>query len=375
MPSLDDAGARLVVDLGAIVANYHLIRDRLRAAEAAVVVKDDAYGLGVEAVAPALAAAGGREFFGARPDEGAALRRLVPEARIFVLNGVAAEGETGFLEHGLLPVLNSPEQARAWRAAAGRLGRTLPAALHIDTGMNRLGMAMAEFQERANDPQGFDGITVDLLMSHLACADDPDHPMNAAQHDRFETAWHVLPPAARATARRSLANSSGVFLGPAYHYEQVRIGAALYGVNPQPAHPNPMRQVVRLQAPVIQVRSVDPGSTVGYGAAHRVRGAGRIAIVPIGYANGLWRSLGDRIRADIAGIPVPVVGRISMDLTTIDVSDLAPGHVRVGTMVDLIGDTTTIDEVARVGGSIAYEVLTGLGRLLPRNYVDGMSSG
>jgi alanine racemase len=243
------AGATLTVDLGAIRANYRLLRSRLGATACAAVVKADAYGLGAAAVAPALAAEGCRTFFVAHLDEALALRPLLPEAEIFVLNGLAAGAELECAPHQVTPVLNSLAQVDAWAALGRRLGRAVPAALQVDSGMSRLGVGEAELDKLGASPELLDGIELRLVMSHLACAERQDHPMNREQLRHFGAARARLPK-----APASLANSSGIFLGPDFHFDLARPGAALYGLAPVAGAANPMRPVVRLKGRIVQVR-------------------------------------------------------------------------------------------------------------------------
>ncbi|MEE8444462.1 MAG: alanine racemase [Alphaproteobacteria bacterium] len=357
------AGAFLTIDLGAIADNWRKLRDRLGGAACAAVVKADAYGLGAAAVAPVLARAGCDTFFVATLDEAIALRAAVADATVAVLNGLGPGCEDDFAGHRITPVLNDLGQIDCWSAFARSHGRR-DAMIHLDTGMNRLGLPAAEAGELAENPARLDGLNVRLIMSHLACAEDRNNPMNAAQRDRFDALRRKLP-----TAPASLANSSGVFLGPGYHYDMARPGVALYGVNPTPGDPNPMKEVVRLQGRIIQLRDVDTSQTVGYGAAHKVAAPGRIATVPVGYADGFLRSLGNRASAAIGDERVPVVGRVSMDLITLDVSKLPPDRAVPGTLVDLIGGACPIDRVAESAGTIGYELLTSLGSRYHRLYV------
>lgn len=351
------ATAILTVDLAAIVANWRLVAARAPGAEAAAVVKADAYGLGAERVAPALFAAGCRTFFVATVDEGMALRRVLPDGRVFVLCGPLPGAEGELAEHRLTPVLNSLDQIALWSSLARRRGG-LEAALHLDTGMSRLGLEPADAERLAGEPGLLDGIRTVLVMSHMACADEDDHPKNAEQLSLFRRLQALLPGG----CPRSLAASSTVFLGPDHHFGMVRPGAALYGVNPTPGRPNPLAPVVRLSARILQVRDVDTPMTVGYGATHRVPGKGRIATVAAGYADGLFRSLGNRGFGLIGGIRVPVVGRISMDLTTFDVGAVPAELVRPGAFIDILSPEHGVDELAAEAGTIGYEVLTALGR-------------
>lgn len=367
MTSFDRAPAFLTIDVGAIVANWRRIRDRVGpSCEAAGVVKADCYGLGADRIAPALAAAGCRTFFVATIDEGMALRRVVPaDAAIHVLGGVLPGTAGDLLDHRLTPVLNSLEQIGLWAGTAAATGRRLDALLHLDTGMSRLGLDAAAVARLAADRALLAGINPLVVMSHMACADEADHPKNPDQLDRFTTMARRLDLG----ARLSLGASSTVFLGAGYHFDLVRPGAALYGLNPVPGQPNPMAGAVRLQARILQVRDVDTPMTVGYGATHRISGKGRVAVAAIGYADGLFRSLGNRGFGVIEGERVPVVGRISMDLTTFDVSALAPERACPGALIELIGDHQPADTLADSAGTIGYEILTALGHRFARNYV------
>ncbi|MFQ6017582.1 MAG: alanine racemase [Kiloniellaceae bacterium] len=373
-PAAARAGAILTVDLAAVQANYRRLKRELGATECAAVVKADAYGLGLERVGPALLRAGARTFFTAQLDEAIALRRILaeagvdesPKATIFVLNGVVAGPAEDFLAHAVYPVLNSLGEIDAWRDAAEAAGRALPAALHVDTGMNRLGLPQAELDALAADHARLAGLELRFVMSHLACADTPEHPLNAAQLAAYTAARARLPH-----APASLANSSGIFLGQAYHFELARPGVALYGVNPTPGRPNPMTQVVRLQGRILQVRDVDAPQTVGYGATHRATGPTRIATVAVGYADGYLRSLSNRGSAWIGDHRVSVVGRVSMDLITLDVTAVSREAARPGTFVDLIGPEQGVDALAEAAGTVGYEILTALGRRYHRVYPSG----
>jgi alanine racemase len=325
------------------------------------VVKADAYGLGMAEVAPALFAAGCRLFFVATIDEGLALRRILPEAAIAVLGGLLAGTEGEFRRARLIPVLNDLDQIARWRRRAAT--RALPAMIHVDTGMARLGLAPAELARLAEEPERLEGLALTAVLSHLASAGDRESPQNPAQRDLFRAALAALP-----RARASLAASSGIFLGPEYHFDLVRPGAALYGVNPLAETPNPMAQVVRLKGRILQVRDVDRGQTVGYGAAHRMARPGRIATIAAGYADGWLRSSSHRGSAGISGRRAPVIGRISMDLVTLDVTGIDPALTQPGGFVDLIDEQHDIDAVAAAAGTIGYEVLTALGRRHHRIY-------
>jgi alanine racemase len=358
------AAAILEIDVAGVVANWRLLAARAAPAECAAVVKADAYGLGAKTIAPALAAAGCRRFFVATLDEGLSLRAVLQErCEIAVLNGLVKGAAAEFAAAGLVPVLNDRGQIQEWRRAAAARGQRLPAMLHVDTGMARLGLTIHEFEHFDADRGSGYGIGWRAVLSHLACADEPEHPLNCNQLDLFLKIRARMPeiPA-------SFAASSGIFLGSAYQFDLVRPGAALYGVNPQPGQSNPMRQIVRLAARILQVRDIDPGQTVGYGAAHVMAAAGRLATVGVGYADGWLRSLGRRGSGRIAGVQVPLIGRVSMDLAVFDVSGVDPMMARPGALIELLSDDCGVDAVAADAGTIGYEILTALGRRYHRIY-------
>jgi alanine racemase len=352
-------GAVLEIDLGAIVANWRLLAQKAAPAACAAVVKANGYGLGAAPAAQALRAAGCTRFFVATLDEGIALREaLGPVPEIAVLNG-PMPGATGeFIAARLIPVLNDPGQIDAW-AALPPDQRPRPF-VHVDTGMSRLGLSAAEFADRITQIEKIDAAG---LISHLACADTPAHAHNTAQRERFLVARRRLPH-----LKASLAASSGIFLGPEYHFDEVRPGAALYGVNPVPGSPNPMRSVVRLAAKIIQLRKIDRGEAVGYGAAHVMDKPGMLATAAIGYADGWPRSLSHRGCGWLAGKRVKLLGRVSMDLATFDVSTVPQSELYPGNMIELIGAHYGVDDAAADAGTIGYEILTALGARYHRVY-------
>lgn len=360
------AGALLTVDLAAIRANYRLLRERAAGAQVAGVLKADAYGLGMAQVAQALVREGCTVFFTAHLDEGMRLRGLVPAAStIYVLHGPMPGTAADFVDHDLVPVLNDPGQVREWIAAGAERGLRLPAALQVDTGMSRMGLSPADLAALGTPAQWLAGLEPVLLMSHLACADVADHPMNAAQRARFEELRALFPG-----VPCSLANSSAVFLGPGFRYDLVRPGAALYGINPQPGQANPLRQAVALGARIVQVRDVPDGAAVGYGARFIAAGPRRIATISIGYADGWLRSLTNRGCAFVDGVAAPIAGTVSMDSITLDVTGLPHARVAAGQTVELLGQHQEVDEVAAQAGTIGYEVLTRLGARFHRSYID-----
>ena len=348
---------QLVIDRAAVVANWQ----HLRRGPLAAVVKADAYGLGAAAVAPALHAAGCRHFFTAHPAEAIAIRPLLPGAMLAVLNGLWPGLEPEFVAGDLTPVLGTLDEVARWSTQARTLSRRLPAILHVDTGMNRLGLDARELAVLADDPARLEGLDLRYVMTHLVSAECPDDPVNELQRRRFAAACAVLPP-----APRSFANSSGCFLGPGFASDLDRPGAALYGVNPTPGRLNPQRPVVRLRARILQVRDVAAGEGVGYNAQWVAPRPSRIATVSAGYADGFLRSLTNRALAYFDGRPVPLVGRVSMDLSTFDVTD-APG-LHSGDSLDLIGPGG-VDALGEQAGTNGYEILTALGSRYPRLYL------
>ena len=356
------AGAVLTVDLGAIRENYRLLKAQLSHVACAGVVKADGYGLGAVEVAKALRLEGCSNYFVAHVGEGLGLRAaLGSEPSFYVLNGLPPGSEDEAAEAQLRPVLDSLEQLAAWREAARRARRKLPAAVQVDSGMSRLGMAPSEVDQLANDPTAFEGVEIVLVMSHLACADEPEHPANELQRASFEALRGMLPP-----APASFANSSGIFLGKAFHFDLARPGVALYGVNPTPGRNNPMRPVVQLHAKVVQTREIGDGVGIGYGYAARARLSMRLATVSLGYADGWHRSAAGS--AWYKGVALPFAGRVSMDSIILDITSLKPGSLRAGDLVEFIGPHQSVDEVAGFAGTIGYEILTGLGHRFDRIY-------
>jgi alanine racemase len=348
----------LTIDLGAIRRNYALLRSRAGSAECGAVVKADGYGLGAVAVAQALYAEGCRMFFTAHVAEAMALRPSVPaEAWIVVLHGPPPGTAATFVQHGVVPVLNSASQVAEWSALATTLGRRLSAWLQVDTGMSRFGLAEEEL-----DGLSLEGIELETVMSHLACADTPDHPANAAQLETFTRMRRRFPG-----AMASLAASSGIFLGPDYHFDIVRPGAALYGVNPCPGAPNPLAPAIRLQGRVMQVREVKRGTAIGYGHTVKARRATRLATVAVGYADGFLRSTGPSGGTWQGDRFMKLMGRVSMDSIIVDAGDtpVAPGD-----LVDLIGAHHSADAAAAASGTIGYEILTSLGHRFERRLIE-----
>jgi alanine racemase len=359
-PAAPETGGTLTIDLAAIEANWRTLVRELLTVECAAVVKANAYGIGLELVTATLAKAGCKTFFVADIAEARAVRSRVAEAAIYVLNGFAVDWGDALIEINARPVINSTTELAEWDAFVSAHSWRGGAALHIDTGMHRLGISPDEAAALAPRAQT-ENHGIALVMSHLACADTPDHPLNAAQIKLFRELRMLYSgiPA-------SLANSSGIFLGDTAHYDLARPGAALYGVNPTPGKPNPMQSVVELTGRILQIRNVERDATVGYGATWTAKRPTRIAVVALGYADGLVRAGGGSDErpggaAIIAGHRCPIVGRISMDLLCADITDIPAGTVHRGDHATLIGGDIGVDEVAAAAGTIGYEILTRVG--------------
>src|SRR3954452_19382301 len=368
--ALAGATGVLTVDLDAIVANWRKLEKSAVPAECAGVVKANAYGCGAEQVARALAGAGCKTFFVASLDEARVVRAAVPNAAIYVLSGFFQNTGEAYASIDCKPVIGDLNELAEWDVFCRRSGWSGGAAIHIDTGMNRLGLTVAEAQgiiPRIN--AGDHGIT--LVMSHLASAELLNNPLNARQLAAFRAIASEF-----AGVPAALANSSGIFLGASFQFDLVRPGAALYGINPTPEADNPMQPVVDLKARIVQVRNVDRGESVGYGGTWTARRPTKLAIIAVGYADGYFRaaSSNDGTRGAeviVAGKRCPVAGRVSMDLIAIDITDLPPNAARRGHMVTLLGEGITVDELAHHFGTIGYEVLTSLGRRYAPIYKGG----
>ncbi|MGV3552317.1 alanine racemase [Rhizobium sp.] len=364
--AFDIAPARLTIDTNAVVANWQTLAGLSGKAETAAVLKADAYGLGATEIGRILHHAGCRTFFVVTVDEGRALRRILPTARIIVLAGLWRGWERQIIEADLIPALSSQEQLSDFRA----MGRSHPFVLNFDTGMNRMGFNVTEaagLAEMAEKPV--------MVMSHLACADDRVHPLNARQRQSFEAVQRAFEG-----IESSLASSGAIFLGSDYHCDLTRPGIALYGGQPLSGETNAIRQVVRCEARILQIRDVKAGDFVSYGATHRLARDSRLAIVGAGYADGWQRSMsgsGVALRhaveqggsGTIAGEMVPVIGRVTMDLTIFDITDLPEGSVCPGDYVSLFGDGISLDDAAHAAGTISYELLTSLGKRYERRYL------
>lgn len=358
---------KLTIDLGAVRHNYRLLKSRVHQdCTVAAAVKASAYGLGAHEIVGALIQEGCNDFFVAGPEEALRLRAQYKNCNIYVLSGFYQSRAKIYPAQNLIPVLGSFMEIKAYTALARAQGKTLPALLQFNTRMNRMGLGTVETEQLLNNKSMLEFIDVRGIISHLACADEPDHPMNETQHQVFKEIADHFPD-----VPKSLANSSGIFLGKKYHFNMVRPGMALYGLNPTPERENPMRPVVSLEVPIMRLRLVYKDAQVGYGATYTFDKDSWIATISAGYADGIFRSLSNKGAFYWNGIRLPIRGRVSMDLTTVDISDVPETQrPKPGDYLEVLGPHQSADDLGRDAGTIGYEVLTHLGNRYERQYVD-----
>mgnify|MGYP000385005982 CR=1 FL=1 len=354
----NNSDSTLIIDLKKLQQNYKIIQKRTPKSEVWAVVKANAYGLGVNQVANALIKSGCNTFFVATLDEGLELRNITKKSTIYVFHGVRGGQEKLFYNNKIVPILNDIGDIGVWKKFATTCNKKLPAAIHIDTGMNRLGFGLDD----AMETQSF---KLEFMMSHLACADDKDHPKNKEQLINFNRARKLFPG-----IKYSFANSAGIFSDKCYHFDIVRPGCSLYGVNPTKSQKNPVNNVIKLNSKIIQIRKLTKQETIGYGATAKLKSGSKIAVIPVGYADGYLRALSNHSYCYIDNIKTPVIGRISMDLITIDVTSLPDNKLYIGKEVELIGEKITVDDLANNAKTIGYEILTRLGSRFKRVYLN-----
>lgn len=366
---------RLSIDLTALARNWQALAALCPQSETSAVVKANAYGLGIEEVVPVLHDAGCRTFFVAMVEEGIRVRQASPNARVIVLNGIFRDTVDAVGAFDLVPVLSTKDQIALWAKANQEVGKIRDSALHVDTGMNRLGLSLKEAKAIAKDPAMVANCGARLLMSHLACADEPDHPLNHLQQDRFKGVIKRFEG-----LKYSLANSAAILADPANLFDLTRPGIAIYGGEAINGIENPMEPVVVAETRVLQIRNASKDDSVGYGAARILERDTKIAVCSSGYADGFHRaSSGDGVplRSEqnsggfgaIGGHRVPVIGRVSMDLTAFDVTDVPDRVLEDNEWIELFGRSISIDDAARAAGTIGYELLTGLGQRYQRTYL------
>jgi alanine racemase len=354
----------LEINLSHLAENYRLFQDKVGPdCAVAGVVKADAYGLGLKPVVEKLDSLNCPQYFVATLDEAVQLRQLNGQSPVAVLGGLFHGAEEDYIAQKITPVLNSPDDISRWQELAKEKAETLSAFLHIDTGMNRLGLSHDETQKIIDDPALLDGIDVKIIMSHFACADEKDHPLTAQQHALFSDVISAFPQSSH-----SLANSPGLFRSETYHYDLVRPGIGLYGGNPTPETDNPMKPTVSLKSRILQIRHCKKGETIGYGASHKFDRDTMTATIGLGYADGFLRTADRQKTFYYNDVPCPVIGRVSMDLVTIDLSGVKENPTS-GEMIEIIGPNQTIDDLAADLGTIPYEILTSLGQRYHREYI------
>jgi alanine racemase len=365
MQDISNVLSVLKINVANIVKNYKLVKDAVgEATNVAAVVKSDCYGLGVKKIVPELAKAGCNEFYVANVDEGIALRDVLKSERIFVLHGINKGEERYFLKHNLIPVLNNEHQVEIWEASAKALKEKLPASLNIDTGMTRLGMSLDQFEQIINDLKNKSLLDIIYIKTHLACANETSNKMNEDQFDKFKIIIKKYPG-----YKYSFANSPGFILGEKYWYDQVRVGAMLYGINPSDNKNFTVNPVVEVTSKIIKIYDITKEGTIGYGASYHLKPGMAIATMPVGYADGYFRSLSNKGHCYINGIKTPIIGNISMDLTTIDITNVPKRLRQIGQEIELIGKNISLETIASIANTISYEVLTSLGNRYRREYV------
>lgn len=365
MPNISPAAPSLLtVSLSALRDNYRLFQSKTKASVAGV-VKANGYGCGAVEVSKAIYESGCREFFVATPEEGIELRNALPQdSKIYILGGVYHGAEELFVQEGITPILNSMEQIERWSDAARKREEKLPAIIHVDTAMNRLGLEDNDVDKLVENASILAPLQIETVMSHFACSDEKGHPLNDTQAARFAEMAKAFP-----NARKSLSNSSGLFRSEQWHYDLVRPGYALYGGNPTPEDSNPMRSVVGLSVRILQTRLGKKGESAGYGASHVFEKDTMLATVSFGYADGFVRSGSNKARLYWNGQPCPIAGRISMDLIIVEIDALNGPQPRPGDWLEVLGPHQSVDALAEDCGTIGYEILTSLSRRAQRHYV------
>lgn len=359
------ANGWLTIDLGALARNYHLVDQKTgNACKTACVVKADAYGLGLKEIVQRLKAEGCQNFYVAGLQEGLRLREIDQKIKINIFNGFYKEYEQDYLQNNLIPVLNSLEEIKDWK----NIRTGAPCAVHFDTGMNRLGLNKQETQKFFEDPALSKDLNIKTVLSHFACADEDGNEMTEMQYQRFLEITRYFPE-----AKKSLSNSFGAFRNASYHFDEIRPGISLYGGNPMPGHQNPMELVVHLFTRILTIHNAKAGETVGYGATHKFEKDTTLATLALGYADGFFRHLGNNSKVYWKNQACPVIGRVSMDLITVDIGHIL-GHIqgekpKPGDSMEILGHHQTIDDLAQAAGTIPYEIITSLGNRYERIYV------
>ncbi|EJF76022.1 alanine racemase [Bartonella alsatica] len=353
------------IDVSAIAANYTTLAQRVAPTECSAVLKANAYGLGADKIAPALYQAGCRTFFVSQIKEALQLKDILPSnTTLFLLNDIPPNAEEFTAQAGLVPVLNSWQAIESWQTLCQKKSKRFPAVIQIDTNMNRLGLDQEELKQLIKQPTLFEKAEIKYIISHLANGDDNTHSSNYAQLTAFKTALGQLP-----TCKVSFANSGGIFLGPDFHFDLVRPGIALYGINPHEKKTTSLKPVLKLEAQIIQSRSIDAGRPVGYGGSFITRRPSYLITISIGYADGWLRALSNKGTVYFNGYKLPIVGRVSMDSIIVDATDLKHAKPQRGDWVELIGTYQTLEKVSADAKTIPHEILTSIGPRYKRIYI------
>ncbi len=365
MQELSTRSGILTINLKAIAGNYRLFQEKIgEGRQVAGIVKANAYGLELEPVLNTLIKLNCPQFFVATLEEALHVRNINKTTPIAVLGGLFTGAEDTYIQRNITPVLNTPDDISRWQNKASRLHQKLPAMIHFDTGMNRLGLSPEEGKALIGTPETINGLNVQLVMTHFACADEENHPLTKKQaHDFANIAQHFP------NAQKSLANSSGLFRSTRYHYDMVRPGIALYGGNPTPETENPVQHVVALNTRILQIRNCKKGESIGYGASHVLGEDTTTATVALGYADGFLRSNSNKATLYWNNQPCPVLGRVSMDLVSVGLSKISEKQPVQGDVLEVLGSNQNIDDLARTAGTISYEILTALGNRYHREYI------
>jgi alanine racemase len=351
----------MTIHSAALADNYKLFQS-MSDADVAGVIKADGYGTGSVAAYKTLHGAGAREFFVATPDEGITLS-ADKDSSVYILGGIYHGAEKEYAAVNIIPVLNSLDQIERWSAYARKSERRLPAIVHFDTGMNRLGLERLDLPKLIGRPELLEPLDLRAVMSHFACSDEDGHPLNKAQADWFAIIARHFP-----NTRKSLCNSSGIFRDESWHYDLLRPGYALYGGNPTPEIPNPMKRVVDLYARILQRRGAKKGESAGYGASRVFEKDTPLATVSIGYADGFLRSGSNVAKFFWNAQACPIAGRVSMDLIIVDLSGVSGPAPQPGDWLEVLGPHQSVDQLAADCGTIGYEILTSLSRRAHRSY-------
>jgi alanine racemase len=354
----------LEISTRSILQNYRTLQTHVPKSICAAVLKADAYGFGIKEIAPLLYQNGCRHYFVAHIDEGLFLRNILKDASIFVLSGILPETEEFFIQSSLIPILTDFGMVEKWVAASKKHGQKLPCGLHMDTGMHRSGFDQSDVTKLLESFHLIDSLEVTCVMSHLVSSHAANDPLNNQQKNLFDQFRQHFPH-----VKASLADTGGIYLDPSFHYDIVRPGKGLFGLFSPPSSATPLIPCLKVLGRILQIRSAHKGDSVGYGATHILDRDSKLATLGVGFADGYDRRLSNQAFVEIQDFQAPVVGRISMDYTVVDVTDVPESLCYVGGWVELVNETITLDTLAHLTGTISREFSTGFGKRFHRIYV------